>query len=469
MKKTFLVMSLCTLMLCSCACEPQAAEMETFIMEDTYTIGTTGPELKEIEETLTEKTTDEAVQETTAEQTTDTTAETTKNPYIEYVEGFYINIANPYEQWHFFGDGTFRFAGQELTYNVQEKDYQIRLIISDGREYDVLIGYDNSLTLSSDDGEIIELYEEGSEKVIEVREKRRLYTEKADLFERFPDESGWMEDCDYGDIPFLADADYIEKSLIEGLFLVSTPEELASFNYYVNTSPFGELLFMQLQNDIDLSGYRWAPMGWYGGKYDCPFVCMVDGNGYSIKNMTIDYNRGSVGFIGWETGCAVYNITFENASVSGGSMVGIITGQAIGGYYENCHVSGTVKGSSAGSMIGHAATDRLIDCTAEAVVNGEPFEFLTWNDKEKSEIVIENPVEITIDDTYTVTRPEVEGYTNLGWLIEKDGMQVLHRNAENELSYQYFGHDPGVYTVCLTAWVDGQYVPISNIIEYTID
>ena len=261
----------------------------------------------------------------------------------------------------------------------------------------------------------------------------------------------------------------MENSLIEGIFLVSTPEELASFNYYVNTSPFGELLVMQLQNDIDLSGYRWAPMGWYGGKYDCPFICEVDGNGYSINNMTIDVDESSVGFIGWETGCAVYNITFENAKVNGNSMVGIITGQAIGGWYENCHVNGEVKGNSAGSMLGHAATDQLFDCTSDVIVNDEPFDFLTYNDKAKSEIVIENPVEITMDDDYTITRPEVEGYTNLGWLIELDGIQVLHRNAENELSYQYFGRDPGVYTVCLTAFVQGQYVPISNTIEYTIE
>lgn len=460
MKKTFFIMSLCMLMLCGCGSEPQAIEMETVIMEDTYTIGTTGREFKEIEETFVEEA-------TAVEPVTETTAVSTENPYIGYVEGFYINIANPYEQWHFFGDGRFHYAGQELTYDVQEKDYQIRLIISDGREYDVLIGYDDSLTLVSSE-ERIELYEEGSEQVMEAREQRRLYTEKADLFEKFPDENGWMEERDYGDIPYLADADYIEKSLAEGIFLVSTPEELASFNYIVNTSLGGQILFMQLQNDIDLSGYRWVPMGWYGGENDCPFNCLVDGGGYSIKNMTIDCREGSVGFIGWETGCGVYNIKFENANVSGSSMVGIITGQAIGGYYENCHVSGEVNGSSAGSMIGHAATDRIIDCTADVVVNGESFEFLTWNDKEKSEIVIENPVEITIDDTYTVTRPEVEGYTNLGWLIEKDGLQVLHRNAENELSYQYFVRDPGVYTICLTAWVDGQYVPISNIIEYTI-
>ncbi|MBQ5320078.1 MAG: hypothetical protein J6K17_13385 [Oscillospiraceae bacterium] len=463
MKKVWIFMCLCTLMLCGCDSEPQAMEMETVIMEDTYTIGTTGQKLIDADEPL-------YVEETTvAESVSETVSESESVIDYDSVAGFYINIASPYEQWHLYDDGRFHFAGQELTYTLAERDYQIRLIISDEREYDVLIGYDNNLTLVSDNGEIIELYEEGSEQVMEAREQRRLYVENADLFDKYPDEYGWMEERDYGDIPYLADADYIEKSLAEGVFLVSTPEELASFNYIVNTSEYGQGLFMQLQNDIDLSGYRWVPMGWYGGEMDFPFTCLVDGNGYTIKNMKIECNNGSVGFIGWETYCGVYNITFENASVSGSSMVGIITGQAIGGWYENCHVSGEVNGSSAGSMLGHAATDHLVDCTADVLVNGEPFDFLTWNDKEKSEIVIENPVEITIDDTYTVTRPEVEGYTNLGWLVEKDGMQVLHRNAEDELSYQYFGRDPGVYTICLTAWVDGQYVPISNIIEYTIE
>ena len=469
MKKTFIFMFLCTMMLCGCD-EPQAMEMETFIMEDTYTIGTSAPELIKEGETFIEETTVEIAtsEEISAETTTETMAQTETAVEYERIAGFYVNVDRPYEQWHFYDDGRFHFAGQELTYTLEEKDYQIRLITSDEREYDVLIGYDNSLTLTGN-GEVIELYEEGSEEILAAREKRRLYMENEDLFDKFPDESGWLDERDYGDIPYLADADYIEKSLIEGIFLVSTPEELASFNYYVNTSPFGEMLFMQLQNDIDLSGYRWVPMGWYGGKYDCPFICAVDGNGYSIKNMTIDVDESSVGFVGWETGCAVYNITFENAKVNGNSMVGIVAGQAIGGWYENCRVSGEVNGNSAGSMLGHAATDQLFDSTADVVVNGEPFDFLTYNDKAKSEIVIENPVEITMDDDYTVTRPEVEGYTNLGWLIELDGIQVLHRNAENELSYQYFGRDPGVYTVCLTAFVQGQYVPISNTIEYTIE
>lgn len=461
--KKIALLALCALMLCGCDGGPQAMEMETVIMEDTYTIGTTGREFEKFEETFTEEVSETAI------ETVEETAEETED-FIEFerIAGFYVNVASPYEQWHFYDDGRFHFAGQELTYVLKEVDYQIRLCVSDGREYDVLTGYDNSLTLFGDEGEMIELYEEGSEEILAAREKLRIYRENEDLFEKFPDESGWMEECYYGDIPDLADADYIEKSLAEGTFYVSTPEELASFNYYVNTAAHDKTWqYMQLQNDIDLAGYSWVPMGC--SMVDRPFVCVVNGNSFSIKNMTIDCDESSVGFIGWETGCYVENLKIENASVNGGSMVGIMTGQAIGGSYVNCYVSGEVNGYNAGAMIGHAATDRLFDCTADVVVNGEPFDFLTYNDKAKSEIVIDNPVEITMDDDYTITRPEVEGYTNLGWLIELDGIQVLHRNAENELSYRYFSTDPGVYTVCLTAFVQGQYVPISNIIEYTIE
>lgn len=447
MKKTLLCL-MTLLLFAGCGMEntePVYDEIETVIAEDTYTIGTTTPERIVPDEKTEQPDTEKA----------------------QVFTGLYINIDNPYEQWHFFSDGTARIAGEEYSFQSERNDHDVTIILSNGERYSASYVRSGKIILNSDGGEIT-LYEEGDPEVYAAREKYRLFTEKAELFEKYPDEYGWMQECGYGDIPYLADAEYIEKSLESGIFSVGTPEELASFNYLVNTSLDGQYLFMQLRNDIDLSGYDWVPMGWYGGEADLPFTCLVDGNSCTISNMTINCTGGSVGFVGWETGCGVYNLTFENASVSGGSMVGIVAGQAIGGYYENCHVSGTVNGSSAGSMIGHDASHAIIDCTADVIVNGEEFDFLTWNDKEKSEIVIENPVEITIDESYTITRPEVEGYANLGWMIYKDGIKVLHRNAENELSYQYFVRDPGEYTVYLIAWVEGQYVPISNIITYTI-
>ena len=176
MNKIALLLIMCTVLLCGCD-EPQAMEMETFIMEDTYTIGTTGPELIKEGETFTEETAVETAtsEETPAETTTETTAQTETAVEYERIAGFYVNVDSPYEQWHFYDDGRFHYAGQELTYTLEEKDYQIRLITSDEREYDVLIGYDNSLTLTGN-GEVIELYEEGSEEILAAREKRRLYT-----------------------------------------------------------------------------------------------------------------------------------------------------------------------------------------------------------------------------------------------------------------------------------------------------
>ncbi len=289
------------------------------------------------------------------------------------------------------------------------------------------------------------------------------------LFEAYPDADGWMEQRDYGDIPMLADADYITTSLATGTFLVSTPEELASFCYIVNTSQSGQGLSMQLQNDIDLAGYQWTSMGWSGGDGYLPFTCSVDGNGYTIRNMTIDCDDSSVGFIGWETSCTVSDITFENANVSGNTAVGIVTGQAIGGWYENCHVTGAVNGYQAGSLLGYSATSDVFNCTADVTVNDETFEFLTWNDKEKSEIVIENPITIVLHDDYTITRPPIKDYDNMSWLVKKDDVVVLQRNADDELYYRYTDTSPGVYAIYLEAFVDGQYVPISNTVEYIIE
>lgn len=54
-------------------------------------------------------------------------------------------------------------------------------------------------------------------------------------------------------------------------------------------------------------------------------------------------------------------------------------------------------------------------------------------------------------------------------MVYEDGKEMLHRNAENEFSYCYFGNESGhSYEIYLSAYVKGQYVPISNIIKYTV-
>ena len=313
---------------------------------------------------------------------------------------------------------------------------------------------------------------ENSEEIIKAKEMQKLKKEKSDLLSAYPDNDNWMDNAECGDILSLADKEHIDKCVKNGYFTAGTPQELASFVYYVNTQPVEQgQLSLVLTADIDLSDYKWAPMGWSGGgNSDHPFSFCVYGENHKIKSMTINSDYSNAGFIGWGTVCGVFDLDIENAVVIGNDNVGILTGQAIMGNYRNCRVSGTVNGSSAGSLLGYEANCDKENCTADVEVNGKKFDFLSWNEQQKSEIKIDDPVTLTIDESYTVTRPEVTGYSNLGWMVFEDGKEMLHRNAENELSYCYFGNEPGhSYEIYLSAYVKGQYVPISNIIKYTVE
>jgi hypothetical protein len=73
---------------------------------------------------------------------------------------------------------------------------------------------------------------------------------------------------------------------------------------------------------------------------------------------------------------------------------------------------------------------------------------------------------LSIGNDHTVTRTIGET-SALTWVIKRNGVTVLERNATNELSYRYyasFGND--TYTVHLKAWLNGEYVRVSNIVAY---
>ena len=222
----------------------------------------------------------------------------------------------------------------------------------------------------------------------EWSEQQKLKKEKADLLSAYPDNDNWLNNAECGDILSLADKDYIDKCVQNGYFTAGTPQELASFVYYVNTQPVEQgQISLVLTADIDLSDYKWAPMGWSGGgNSDHPFSFCVYGENHKITYMTIYSDYSNAGFIGWGTVCGVFDLDIENAIVTGDDNVGILTGQAIMGNYQNCHVSGTVNGSSAGSLLGYEANCDKENCTADVEVNGKKFDFLSWNEQQKSEI-----------------------------------------------------------------------------------
>lgn len=365
-------------------------------------------------------------------------------------------------------------SGKTYDISARYKNDIINVYSGDNTLFSIVMYGSDMLAVFADSNDRyprILFYRENSDEIKRAKETQKLKKEKADLLSAYPDNDNWLNNAECGDILSLADKDHIDKCVQNGYFTAGTPQELASFVYYVNTQPVEQgQISLVLTADIDLYDYKWAPMGWSGGSNsDHPFSFCVYGENHKITYMTIYSDYSNAGFIGRGTVCGVFDLDIENAIVTGDDNVGVLAGQAIMGNFQNCHVSGTVNGSRAGSLLGYEANCDKENCTADVEVNGKKFDFLSWNEQQKSEIKIDDPVTITIDESYTVTRPEVTGYTNLGWMVYEDGKEMLHRNAEGELSYRYFGNEPGhSYEIYLSAYVKGQYVPISNIIKYTV-
>ena len=92
---------------------------------------------------------------------------------------------------------------------------------------------------------------------------------------------------------------------------------------------------IKLMNDIDLKDVKWDPIDTKGN-------VVLDGNGYTISNMTVNKEGGYAGFFGYAYSgkLTVKNVTFENSYVSStGSFVGTVLG---GAYYASVTMENVV-------------------------------------------------------------------------------------------------------------------------------
>lgn len=279
----------------------------------------------------------------------------------------------------------------------------------------------------------------------------------------------WERQGRTGSIMKLADKEWAMENAPE--FHVSNAEELASAVWYVNGVSEDGVVAVYLEDDIDLTGYDWKPMGWTNTGIKHQFSGLVDGQGHTINGMTIKAGYEDTGFIGYGLYVSVVDITFTNANVSATGCTGIVGGQLyMCGEWSNVHTQGKVSGGNDdyGAIVGRETDITFKNCTSDVTVDGKPFEYLSYRQKREDDVEIVETFHLTMDDDHTVTRDEHEGFTNLGWMIKYNDVEVLDRNAENELSYQYFGNSPGKYTIYLTAYINGTYIRVSNIIEYNL-
>ena len=277
----------------------------------------------------------------------------------------------------------------------------------------------------------------------------------------------WENHINVGDIITLADKDYLMQCTngTSAVFNVSTPEQLATACYYVNCCRLDRgnppKIEITLENDIDLKGIDWSPMGWSMAGSDHRFTGSLNGNGHTIKNLTVkDYNNAAL--IGESFMCSVFDIKIENADIQG-SCCGVLLADDLNSIIVNVECSGKVEGSQAGSIGGGGGTS-FTDCKADVKVNGEDFgsEFFSYYDMDRARVAQEygRPEKLSVKGSVVYRDKGLEDkYDNLGWSISSG----LKRNAKNETELDLASlYDAGEYTVELTAFYNGYYIPISE-------
>jgi hypothetical protein len=121
----------------------------------------------------------------------------------------------------------------------------------------------------------------------------------------------------------------------------------------------------ELGANIDLSGFI------FKGPILPTLSGNFNGNGYEIRNMTIQGSKG-VGFIGrLQANCQIRDLGIVDASVvSTDSYAGILV-NTNNGFISRCYTTGSIRGSrTVGGLVAFNASGGLIHCRSQAVVDG---------------------------------------------------------------------------------------------------
>ena len=174
-----------------------------------------------------------------------------------------------------------------------------------------------------------------------------------------------------------------EEALEEGYIIIKTADDLKQ----IEQNPSAKYILM---NDIDLSGINWVPL--CQGKAEDGsdiFSGILNGNGYSVKNLNINIDEGTktenVGFFGITENAVISNINFENAQITtpetyNRGSVGVIAGISRGTTFEDISVSGNLTGhQKVGGLVGSISDYIYIDENGETALHNSSFKDINAN------------------------------------------------------------------------------------------
>ncbi len=147
---------------------------------------------------------------------------------------------------------------------------------------------------------------------------------------------------------------------------------------------------VSLASDIDLEGYRWAPIGKYiidEIEY-AMFSGVFDGRDHIISNIYVNDEYSNLGLFGYVKGASIRNVNIVGGTISSiytdykdcqslhSSAIGGLIGYGIDSYeINNCHSSATIfANGGAGSLCGVIRGDKnqtiVSNCSASGAVYG---------------------------------------------------------------------------------------------------
>lgn len=175
---------------------------------------------------------------------------------------------------------------------------------------------------------------------------------------------------------------FAEPSLTQenGAYLITSAADLQTLAAYVNEGNNCKGLTLKLTQDLDLSGVTdWTPIG---TSKDNSFKGTFDGDGKTIRNLTVDTNADKLGLFSYIYKGTVQNLTLEKFSVTNNfnnafAETGALAGTAAyASTIENVTVIGaTVKSTQTRGYVGglvDPAEDgsKINNCCVQAQVSG---------------------------------------------------------------------------------------------------
>lgn len=156
---------------------------------------------------------------------------------------------------------------------------------------------------------------------------------------------------------------------VNDIYHITNGEELAWFAAQVNAGT-GKNYKAVLDNDIDLCGFNWTPIGNASGKQ---YAGSLDGQGFTIDNLSLSSTGGCIGLFGYlSQGAEISNLTVKgsvsSSSTSTTLKAGGVVGTASGSSSKPVRITGVtnyvnVTGHSkyAAGIVGYASMYVYID------------------------------------------------------------------------------------------------------------